>query len=379
MADPDFDRIFAEGGAIDTIVDADYDGGWDDIAGASPPTKAEFNSLQNESDLKSKYLFDRLASRENLLHNGAMEVNQEAASYSGSSDKYSLDGWWFGDGLGDNSTISQGGTTLAGVVGRFNKIMFVSVTDSAISASAGICQLRADLNKISGETVTFSIYARGNVGVGGTSLNKYVSLQVIRLLKTDSLNLGNIEVIATENTADLTAAWTRYAITVDVPFDADREDYYYGVAIRYAADGQVAGENISITGAQLEFGYVATDFDITEFGDELVTAKRTYQTSYPYGSYAGDVGFNGCPSNTAQSASRIGGILFDGEMTSTPTVTIYSPDGTSGGTQKIDGSGSITGWTAAFVGAGGIGRLEGTGATAGSVYRYNYVADSRIT
>jgi hypothetical protein len=60
MADPDFDRIFAEGGAKDTIVDADYDGGWDDIAGALPPTKAEFNALQNESDLKSKYLFDRL-------------------------------------------------------------------------------------------------------------------------------------------------------------------------------------------------------------------------------------------------------------------------------------------------------------------------------
>ena len=60
MANPDFDRIFAEGGTKDTIIDADYDGGWDDIAGALPPTKEEFNAIDNEQDVKLKWLYDRM-------------------------------------------------------------------------------------------------------------------------------------------------------------------------------------------------------------------------------------------------------------------------------------------------------------------------------
>jgi hypothetical protein len=60
MANPDFDRVFAEGGTKDTIVDADYDGGWDDIAGALPPTKAEFNAIDNEQDVKLKWLYERM-------------------------------------------------------------------------------------------------------------------------------------------------------------------------------------------------------------------------------------------------------------------------------------------------------------------------------
>lgn len=124
MADPDFDRIFAEGGAKDTIADVDYDGGWDDIAGALPPTKAEFNSLQNESDLKSKYLYDRLAPRENLLINGNFTVNQRG--FVGGQPAAGVYGYdrWKGDTLGtrieqvvENTETLSGSYTISWVGG----------------------------------------------------------------------------------------------------------------------------------------------------------------------------------------------------------------------------------------------------------------------
>jgi hypothetical protein len=124
MADPDFDRIFAEGGAKDTIADIDYDGGWDDIAGALPPTKAEFNSLQNESDLKSKYLYDRLAPRENLLINGDKLINQRGfAGGQPAAGVYGFDRWK-GDALGtrieqvvENTETLSGAYTISWVGG----------------------------------------------------------------------------------------------------------------------------------------------------------------------------------------------------------------------------------------------------------------------
>jgi len=56
MANPDFTRKFAESGDKTVISSPDYDGGWDDIVGDQPPTKADFNSISNEQDNKLAYL-----------------------------------------------------------------------------------------------------------------------------------------------------------------------------------------------------------------------------------------------------------------------------------------------------------------------------------
>lgn len=56
MANPDFDRRFAETGVKTAIGGVEYDGGWDDIVADQPPLKADFNSVMNEQDLKLAFL-----------------------------------------------------------------------------------------------------------------------------------------------------------------------------------------------------------------------------------------------------------------------------------------------------------------------------------
>ena len=56
MANPDFGRIFSTTGAKTVIGDPDYAGGWDDIVGALPPQKDDFNSISAEQDEKLSFL-----------------------------------------------------------------------------------------------------------------------------------------------------------------------------------------------------------------------------------------------------------------------------------------------------------------------------------
>jgi microcystin-dependent protein len=59
MANPNFNRVFGSTGTSATISDADYNAGWDNIAGSQPPTKTEFNAIDGEQDTKLAYLDKR--------------------------------------------------------------------------------------------------------------------------------------------------------------------------------------------------------------------------------------------------------------------------------------------------------------------------------
>jgi hypothetical protein len=152
MADPDFDRIFAATGAKDTITDVVYDEGWEPIALANPPTKAQFNSLQNESDLKSKYLYDRLAARDNLLINGDKLINQRGfAGGQPAAGVYGFDRWK-GDALSTRiEQVVENTETLSGLY----TISWVGGTGTAdVDGTTGLS---------SGDSVTMT--ATGNYSV----------------------------------------------------------------------------------------------------------------------------------------------------------------------------------------------------------------------
>ena len=91
------------------------------------------------------------------------------------------------------------------------------------------------------------------------------------------------------------------------------------------------GATFYITGIQLEKGSIATSFDNRSFGTELQLCQRYYQKSYDQGSGAvpvvntvtGSVG-GWYPSNC------LIGVRLKVDMRTTPTVTTYRYDGTSG-------------------------------------------------
>ncbi len=90
----------------------------------------------------------------------------------------------------------------------------------------------------------------------------------------------------------------------------------------------------AITGVQLEVGSYATPFEHRSFGDELRRCQRYYEKSYAYGTAPGTAGDNGrrlrrvCA--TATNQVQIIEETYQVKKRTTPTVTTYSTDGTSG-------------------------------------------------
>ncbi len=91
--------------------------------------------------------------------------------------------------------------------------------------------------------------------------------------------------------------------------------------------------NFYITGVQLEAGTAASDFEFLPFDENLLRCQRYYQKSYDLGTAPGtatDVGaqWTGGSSDSGNNVSFLPS--FKTTMRSSPTVTGYARDGTSG-------------------------------------------------
>jgi len=274
MADPDFDRIFAEGGAIDTIVDADYDGGWDDIAGALPPTKAEFNSLQNESDLKSKYLYDRLAPRENLLINGGLDIWQRGTSFSASGNSgtiYTADRWYVASKLA-GSSLNCGKGFLPAFYAETPELSagtYFSFNSTASSTEPNVFGQRIEnIKQFLGREVTVSFYLNTTVGIGDT-----VNFACAFNYGTGSTTVP-VDVFSTSVTVT-SAALVRYEFTFTCPNTGSEDikpDNY--LAIQF---GTIDIKQINVTRVKVEKGSVATPYQPRPIGEELALCQRYYE------------------------------------------------------------------------------------------------------
>ena len=94
-----------------------------------------------------------------------------------------------------------------------------------------------------------------------------------------------------------------------------------------------SGATFYITGVQLEVGSVATPFEHRSFGEEMELCKRYYQKSFDYSTVpAFDASENQIGISMAYNASTAtgGAIELGVEMRTTPTVTYYSRNVTTG-------------------------------------------------
>lgn len=273
MTTPDFDRIFAEGGTKDTISDADYDGGWDDLVGALPPTKEEFNALQNESDLKAKYLYDRLSSRKNLLINGDISIWQRGDNFPSGTDRYTADRWH----ATENVEVDISGNVPAGE-SFSNSITLTSSSGATPSVrqpielpdvgAAGVFQI--------GQTLTLSGWVRATSGTPDISL-----LTSFRDSVIDSVN----NVVDFPSTAIYTVqaanTWEYFEYTFTVSASPNGTNLCYTAVL----STDEADSIVRFTGLQLELGSVATDFEHRLAGEELSLCQRYYQKSFLAGTH----------------------------------------------------------------------------------------------
>jgi hypothetical protein len=133
------------------------------------------------------------------------------------------------------------------------------------------------------------------------------------------------------------------------------------------------GATWQITGVQLERGSVATPFEHRPIGIELLLAQRYFQKSYPTATAVASntnqgyhvFSMGGISSNYYHAAVR-----WKVSMRDVPSVTVYTPSGTSGSFYNTDTGGTVTLSSLTDVSAEGIGFLYSSATGSNSAQRY---------
>lgn len=142
---------------------------------------------------------------------------------------------------------------------------------------------------------------------------------------------------------------------------------------------------INITGVQLEAGQVASDFEFLPIDVNEERCRRYFQKSYTRGEYAGTA-TNSAMVTTARIqntvTNRPTNVFFRPILRATPTMTIYSINGTSGSVSDL-GTGTAhqrdEPSVVAVLSSMGMGYLTGvSGLTAGDGFGFHYTADAEL-
>ena len=140
-----------------------------------------------------------------------------------------------------------------------------------------------------------------------------------------------------------------------------------------------------ITGVQLEAGQVASDFEFLPVDVNEERCRRYFQKSYTRGEYAGtatNVGMISTARLQNTVTNRPTNVFFRPILRATPTITLYSIDGTSGSVSDLGTGASHTRnetANASVLSSMGMGYLTGvSGLTAGDGMGFHYTADAEL-
>jgi len=202
----------------------------------------------------------------NLIINGAMQVAQRGTSFT-QSDDYSLDRWKISSSS-ETLTVTQqsfpqGQTTVA----RAEKFLRFIVTSTG--NFAGIRQRIEGVEKLSGQTVTVSFYARGGQGGQGvpTTFRTYLN-QNFGSGGSSSVNVQG----STNHT--LTTSWQLFTATTTLGSTSGKTigTSPYTELFFQQTTGEACDFDIALV--QLEIGEQATPFEHRSYADELARCQR---------------------------------------------------------------------------------------------------------
>ena len=251
-------------------------------------------------------------SNRNLLINGDFRVWQRGSGpFTGSNvGSYTADRWR----LFDNSGSAQ----IRDIPSPYHG--FDTATISNIPASLITLSQCIEGASLSGKTVTVSFMLLAKAGA--TTLDNITFRQRGGTDNhVDTINIG----------MQIVGGYTRYSYTTTLSRDSDSDTLtHIDMDINIAGDGS---SEIAITQIQLEEGSAATPFEHRPMAQELSLCQRYYQKSYDHVTTPGtDTIFN-CinavsMNNMFKRRLFILGNSYKVEMRETPTLDIYSIDGT---------------------------------------------------
>jgi hypothetical protein len=370
-ADMDFSWVTSDdANAIqNTIVDAKGDL----IAASAADTPARLAVGNNGETLvadssTSTGLRYQSAYNGNAIINGGLDIWQRGTSFAApTSNTFVADRWAWQSSSVATKTISRQASGLTGFQYGI-RVARDSGNSNTASNYIGYSMETSDAIRFSGQTVTFSFYAKAGANYSPTS-----SLLGYRLASgtgTDQNLLtggytGNVNLL--DSTQAITTTYTRYSFTATVGSTATELGLFF-----YSTPTGTAGANdwFEITGVQIELGSVATTFKRAGGGTiqgELSACQRYYVRLT-----AGTTNYN--------PITPIGGAVSTTAIALTlqpPTTMRTAPSSIEFASMSVYG-GSSGGFGFLSVSAlaltratGGMLELEATvsGATAGGFYR----------
>lgn len=346
------------------------------MAWTTPKTWAG-GELLTASDL-NQYVSDNLSAlydasasgRRNLLHNGKFQIAQRATSVASlTTASYATADRWF-QSISSLGTWTQSIENDAPTGSGFRKSfkMLCSTADAAPSASDFACIVQ----KIEGQNV--QDVKKGNADAEKLTISFWTKSNKTGTYIVELSDSDNTRHCAKSYTVSASATWEQQTVTFPADttgaFDNDNAEslvvtFWLGAgtdrtsgtlatawastttANRAVGQVNVAASNSNywmVTGCQLEIGDSATPFEHKNFGQELAECQRYYQKTYSYGVVPGTSTATGMvtvmPNDSGALTRFFGNARFPVVMRGTPTVTVYSEDGSSGYISKYNDSAS---------------------------------------
>ena len=346
---------------------------------------------------------ENVGSRRNLLINGDMKISQRygtAATQATNSAYFGPDRYRCFVNGGGAYTVTQDSGHQADT--GHDKALKIAVTTADTSIAAGDYYTflqRIESNSVqhfqygtsSAKTLTLSFWVRATkTGTHAVHFAKQGTGTDYRHIKEYTINASNTwehktitipgltaSTMANDASTYLQLGWMlKYGSNFQGTKDTWTTNSHFTTA--NAVNNMDSTSNVFyITGAQLEVGDSASDFEYRTFEDELHACKRYYQKSFDYGSAPANGGANGVSYNgallgysgTNNSGTLTDNWLFNPEMRATPTVTRYGNSSGHWGRMSMPNS-SVT----FDNGAGYISNTKATGLNFGQ----NVAGDTHI-
>ena len=265
----------------------------------------------------------------NYLINGGFRLWQRGTSFT-SNNVYGADRWKhaYGDGTGTTSRepFALGQTA---VPGEPRYYFHHDRTSAATSTNTVIRQRVEGVRTLAGVTATWSFY-------GKCDLAKTFNLFIFQNFGTGGS--PSATVVAGPIAFNCGTSWSRHQFKFNIPsisgktFGTASNDY---VEIVLQEAGSFSAFILDIAQVQLEKGSVATSFQYRPIGMELDLAQRYYSKTYNFETDPGTATSTGYVEGGSSGLSNGGHSIrvhwsFPSRMRTTPTVTVYSLNGTNG-------------------------------------------------
>ena len=367
----------------------------------------------NAGDVTRPWPPSSALSHRNIIINGGMTIAQRGTSISSVGiDTYTLDRWKqfaFTGAENGRSTVTQESITdLAG----FSKAlkMTVTTTSSSLGGTHGYgLQTRLELNTMQhfeigtaySKPLVASFYAKAGTGGSSGAVGTY----------TFHLAVSGGGYYLKEFT--ITTSWQRFEIPIPVTVDSNMKTtttalnlgaLYMGFGLSIGSSGtdgvhgvwtdggkwatsnqsdfyDNSGNELYITGCQLELGTVATPFEHRSFEDELQKCMRYYEKSFDYATAVGTATDAGSMMFMANRnpGSPHQALRLKTEKRAVPTYVVHNSAVTdeTGTFRNVDASNNPAA-TVSRHGASGATVYSGTSATLGQFIQYHYTATAEL-